>query len=71
MPEAVYKLKDAKIKVVMLTGDKQETAISIGRRSLIIGANITDKELMCLSAQAPCASFARIGAPIAAAMTAW
>ena len=40
----------------MMTGVKQETAISIGRQWRIIGANITDKELMWLSAQAPTAA---------------
>ncbi|ETO15896.1 haloacid dehalogenase-like hydrolase family protein, partial [Reticulomyxa filosa] len=53
VPETVQKLKEASIKVIMLTGDKQETAISIGRQSGIIAEHITTPQLMILSAKVP------------------
>ena len=36
MPEAIESLKEAGIKVWVLTGDKQETAINIGFSSRLI-----------------------------------
>jgi phospholipid-translocating P-type ATPase (flippase) len=42
VPQAVDQLLDARIKVIVLTGDKQETAVSVGKSSHIIpeGAEI-------------------------------
>eukprot|EP01083_Nonionella_stella_P007882 22688_1 len=47
VPQAIDKLAEAQIKVIMLTGDKQETAVSIGRQSHMIQS---DSKLMFLSA---------------------
>ncbi|ETO04164.1 P-type ATPase [Reticulomyxa filosa] len=47
------KLKEANIKVVMLTGDKQETAISIARQAGVISEHLTVSQLMILSAKLP------------------
>lgn len=48
VPEAIYWLRKANIKVWVLTGDKLETAVEIGRTSSII---LPDSEVIILSAQ--------------------